>query len=92
MMGYGFNGYNPMGWFGGGILMFIGLIVIGLLIYWVYMSAHKQQPTFFTPNNTSVNNTTANSGNAMNILNDRYARGEIQDDEYQRKKAELRNA
>ena len=72
--------------------MFIGLIVIGLLIYWAYVTAHKRQPTFFTPNNASLNNMSTNSGNAMNILNERYARGEIQDDEYQRKKAELRNS
>ena len=66
--------------------MFIGLILVGLLIYWFYMSQHRQQPSFFTPDNMSPNR-----GNALNILNERYARGEISDEEYSRIKAKLVN-
>ena len=66
--------------------MFIGLILVGLLIYWFYMSQHRQQPSFFATENMPVN-----SGNALNILNERYARGEISDEEYMRIKVKLRN-
>ena len=66
--------------------MFIGLILVGLLIYWFYISQHRQQPSFFTPENTPVN-----SGNTLNVLNERYARGEVSDEEYSRIKAKLRN-
>ena len=66
--------------------MFIGLILVGLLIYWFYISQHRQQPSFLTPDYISVN-----SGNALNTLNERYARGEVSDEEYSRIKAKLRN-
>jgi len=66
--------------------MFIGLILVGLLIYWFYISQNRQQPSFFATENMPVN-----SGNALNILNERYARGEISDEEYMRIKVKLRN-
>jgi putative membrane protein len=88
MMRYGFDNYfSHMGWLGGGIAMFIGLIVIALVIYWLYTMAHNQQTGYSAPMSNSTY-----SSNAMSILNERYARGEIGDDEYQRKKAELRNS
>lgn len=88
MMRYGYDGFfSHMGWLGGGIAMFIGLIVIALVIYWFYTMAHKQQTGYSAPMSNSTY-----SANAKSILNERYARGEIGDDEYQRKKAELRNS
>lgn len=66
--------------------MFVGLILVALLVYWFYMSQRKQQAPFFTPDNISVN-----PGNAVHILNERYARGEISDEEYMRIKAKLQN-
>lgn len=67
--------------------MLIGLIVIALVIYWLYTTSHKQQTEYSAPTSNSTY-----SSNAMSILNERYARGEIGDDEYLRKKAELRNS
>jgi putative membrane protein len=88
MMRYGFgNIFDHMGWLGGGIAVFLGLIAIALVIYFLYTAAHRQQSGYSTPTSNSTN-----SSNAMSILNERYARGEIGDDEYQRKKAELRNS
>lgn len=79
MMGYGGYGYGMMG-YGWGWLMMIGifiLVVLGIiaLIRYLQQSARPdRQVTVKT---------------ALDILNERYARGEISDEEYQRKKAEV---
>ena len=79
MMGYGNYGYGVMG-YGWGWLMMIGisiLVVLGIitLIRYLQQSAYTGRQT--------INNT------ALNILNERYARGEITDDEYKRKKSDV---
>jgi putative membrane protein len=76
-----------MGWIEGGIAMLIGLILIAVVIYWLFTKSHMQQLGFHSPNSYNTNST-----NAMGILNERYARGEIGDDEYLRKKGELKNS
>lgn len=63
--------------------MFIGLILIGLVVYLVIKSSQN-------PQQNPLSHTTANSDQSLRILNDRYARGEIQEEEYLRIKAELR--
>jgi putative membrane protein len=83
MMGYGYgynmmgngNGYNMMGgWFG---MMIIPIILIGIIIY--VGSRHER-------NNAKYIETTDNS---LNILSERFARGEIKEDEYTSKKNTL---
>lgn len=75
MMGYG---YGMLGGFG----MIIPLILIGLAIYTgvsLSQSGHK-------------NYSNSRGGNdAMDILNQRYANGEISEDEYSKKKKMLRD-
>jgi len=80
---------SRMGW-GGGIFMMIGgVILLGLLIYGIVLLAgHSQtrqtsQPILNNPVQQDI-------GNALNILNERYARGELNEEEYARKKTELR--
>jgi len=77
---------SRMGW-GGGIFMMIGgLLLLGLLIYAVVrLTGHNQksQPVINNPVQQDI-------GNALNILNERYARGELNEEEYARKKTELR--
>lgn len=73
--------------FGGGIFMMIGgLVLLGLLIYGIIVLTGKKQ-TNQTASTTAVYQDT---GNAINILSERFARGEINEEEYARKKAELR--
>jgi len=67
--------------------MVIGLILIAIVIYWLFTMTQKKQSGVYSPNS---NNTTL--ANAIIILNEQYARGEVGDDEYQHKKAELRNS
>ena len=95
MMRYGFDGFDGfdrfghMSWIGGGIMMLVGLAVLALLVVGVialvrgsHMRHGGHQDIHAGQSNSSIQ--------AMNILDERYARGEINDEEYQRKKAELR--
>lgn len=78
-MGYG-RGYGMMdGWFGGGpfMLIFIAVIVIGG-IFLVRMLMNQAK--------TSAR---ANENTAMEILKQRYARGEISHEEFDKMKANL---
>ena len=78
-MGYG-RGYGMMdGWFGGGIfmLLFWGVIIIGGFFLVRYL-IRQSQTVARAPENT-----------AMEILKQRYARGEINDEEFEKMKAKL---
>ena len=80
-----FDGFSRMGTYmgmgnWGGIFMF-GLLLLGAIAVFLLVRSnqHKLQPVL-----------TDNGIPAMKILDERYARGEIGDDEYRRIKAELR--
>ena len=78
MMGYGGYGYNMMGgWFG---MMIIPIILIGVLIFVLYKKGH---------NNNAKD--IGDSDNSLNILKERFALGEINEEEYTNKKNILLN-
>ena len=83
MMG---NGWMGIGWI---VAILVGLFVlaaIGLIIFLIARMGHGSA-------RSGVNHAGGQpniSANALNVLAERYARGEIDDDEYARKKAELR--
>jgi|GEM_PF-342825 len=98
MMRYGFWGFEGMNrhmGFGGGLFMICGLILLGLLILGIVALA-RHRNTSQTTHNVQPNQPAAGSasqqdtGSAFTILNERYARGEINEEEYNRKKTELR--
>lgn len=64
-----------------GIAWVIGLVVIGMLV-WAVVQA--------TPGRSDTGSGTA-TGSAEAILADRFARGEIDDDEYRRRRDALRS-
>ena len=79
-----------MGLFGGAIMFFIGLVFLGLLIYLiVLLSRNAKGQASVTGNGGSTYSAAPNVNDALAILNERYARGEIDDEEYARKKAAL---
>ena len=81
-MGYGgFNGAALAGWI-------IGILVIVLVIVGIIALVHYLQKN--STNNTKIITSAPDINNSLNILNERYARGEINDQEYTAKKAELR--
>jgi putative membrane protein len=80
-MGYGYGrGYGMMdGWFGGGIFMLILLaviIIVGFFLVHLLLSHSK-----------TASRPTENA--ALEILKQRYARGEISHEEFEKMKANL---
>ena len=82
-MMYGFyNGYggwgagSMMGWFGGGIVMILFWILFIGLIAWIAREA-------------SGRHSHHSSSSALDILKERYAKGEIDKEEFESKKKDL---
>lgn len=79
MMGYGGYGYGMMG-YGWEWLMMIGVValtilgIVALVRYLQQSGKHNHQIT---------------GNSALNILNERYAKGEITEEEYKIKKTEI---
>jgi len=82
-MMYGlYNGYggwgagSMMGWLGGGIMMILFWVIVIYFIVWLVR-----------------NNKTGeiNSNKSLNILKERYAKGEIDKKEFEEKKKDLSN-
>jgi putative membrane protein len=71
--GFGYGGYGGFG--GGPFMMIIPLLIIGLIVYAMYKLL-----------NHSRDNSPRNNGEAINILMERYASGEITEEEYLSKK------
>ena len=78
MMRYGYGyGNNMMGcWFG---VMFIFIILIGIVIFLFYRKGHNNA------------HDVGARDNSFNILDERFARGEITEDEYNQRKNFLSN-
>ena len=75
MMGYGFGIMSLFG-------MIVPLLLIALIIYAIVKFAQGSHGNY----------STRNEGNdALDILSQRYAKGEISDEEYEHKKKMLRN-
>ena len=77
MMGYGYGNNMMGGWLG---VMIIPIILIGVAIFLFYRKGK----------NNNVNGIGARD-NSLDILNERFARGEINEDEYNHKKDLLSN-
>ena len=62
-------------------MMLIGPAIIGLVIYLIVKNT----------NHTAYRCNFSNRDNALELLNERYAKSEISDEEYERKKKVLNN-
>ena len=72
---YGWGAGNMMGWFGGGIIMIVFWALFIALSVWVVRE--------FSEKNSK------SSSNALDILKERYAKGEINKEEFESKKKDI---
>lgn len=93
-MRWGFDsGFYHMGLYGGIFMFLVGIAVIGLLIYLVMSASksHKAEFQGYTQTNQITNSSASLNEKAILILNERFAKGEIDEEEYlSRKTAILR--
>lgn len=81
---YGGYGYPMMGFNPGGIIMGILCILLIIVAVFVIVRLVRHQH-FYSEHKTGA----APENSALKILNERYAKGEISDEEYKAKKANL---
>jgi putative membrane protein len=72
--------YRGFGMFGGGGL--VGLILIAIILYFLIK---------YLNDNRKVSDTFKKTDNAIDILNERYANGEIDEEEYNKRKKMLKD-
>ena len=76
-----YNGYgglgNMMGFWGGGIMMLVVWVAIIIFIVWIVKEINGK------------NKNSKSNGNALDILKERYAKGEIDKKEFEEKKKDL---
>jgi putative membrane protein len=82
MMGYGYGGWWM--WLGGLLI----LAAIAAIVYALVVIIGRSGKINAHLSNDEQGN---NAGSALRILSERYARGEINDEEYQQKKNTLKN-
>ena len=75
MYGYGMNGVHGMGW-GMGLAWILGIAVLIVLI-WAIVKGKNTVPN---------SSTTTEKKSALDILRERYARGDINKEEFDEKK------
>ncbi|MBX9427020.1 SHOCT domain-containing protein [Streptomyces lateritius] len=82
MFWYG-DGMNGWGWFAmsAGMVLFWGLLITGAVMLFRALDRARERPRGFGP-----------ATSAEQVLGERLARGEIDEEEYRRRLAALRNA
>ena len=78
MYGYGMFGYSP---FGGILQVFLMILLIAIIVRILRPSSHWSRRSFHHWGNDSKD--------AVDILKERYAKGEINTEEFEKKKADL---
>ncbi|MCG8540697.1 MAG: SHOCT domain-containing protein [Clostridia bacterium] len=69
-------GFNRFGWMGGGFMMLFLPLIMGLIFYSIFRSSRRNNST--------------NSNRALEILDEKFALGEITEEEYLRRKKLLK--
>ena len=72
---YGWGAGSMMGWFGGGVMMIVFWVLFIALIVWIVREVSGKNAR--------------SSSQALDILKERYAKGEIDKEEFDSKKKDL---
>lgn len=75
---YGWGPGNMMGWFGGGIMMIVFWVLLIGLIVWIARQVDGRHA-----------HRTDSHSQALDILKERYAKGEISKEEFESKKKDI---
>jgi len=75
---YGYGGWGMMNWIGGGFMMIAFWALLIILIVWIVREMKG-------------NSSHKSSSDALDILKERYAKGEISKEEFEAKKKNLSN-
>ena len=89
MHGTGMDGWSGMGWMMWLLMLLFWILILLALaggVYWLFSRLFTSSSHSGPGNNTRTGNP---SGDALSILNERYARGEIDDEEYMRRKRKI---
>ena len=73
----GWGAGNMMGWFGGGFMMILFWTAVIIFVVWLVREISGR------------NNEKPNSNSALEILKERYAKGEINKEEFEAKKKDI---
>ncbi|WP_432406505.1 SHOCT domain-containing protein [Wukongibacter sp. M2B1] len=68
-------GFNRFGWMGGGFMMFIWPLILGLIFYFIFKNNRRHCMSIYNDSNR-----------ALEILDEKFASGEITEEEYLHKK------
>ena len=93
-MGNGMGGMGAMGWMFAALMMLFWLLIFIALaggIYWLFTRLFGSNTATDSAQNATAGEST-NMTEAIDILNEQYARGEIDDEEYTKRKERLRES
>ena len=78
--GYGMGTWGGLGWIG--TLLFLALLVLGIVYLWRALDTGRHHE----PHHTSASTTRPSTDPALQILRERYARGEIDKEEFEERR------
>jgi len=80
--GYGMGGWGGFGWIGS--LLFLALLVLGVVYLWRALDSGRRDSA-----TSSSGASLPHEDRALQVLRERYARGEIDQEEFERRKGGL---